>query len=407
MVEHNKETEKLGYAALGIGLYFFLMPFDLISVGRIGSLLRVVALLPIGVIIFNFNKCTLNSKEALFIILYVVYKQLSVIYTVFPTFTYPETSRLFSNALLIIILGCFYYMNTRELQFLKFSLFASTLLMILLLILFADFSAAGRLTLRTSANEADQNYIVGYLLYNIPFSVEQIVRKKRYICFLPIIIVYTLIFMTGSRGGLITLFSVTVISVFGEIRKSNKSLRTYIIPLLISIGLAVAALIVLFQFMDPAVLERFSPDYVEEKGTTGRGEIWAYLIKLFMRAPLARELFGHGTAVTPFVNRINTRMAGHVAHNLWVDELITGGLIGLILLLLMHAAFLYVAVKCRDVFTTAAFFGFLTMCMNLSITSYKPMWNCMILIMLIHKHWKMAHRHGVIQNDSSVQTEAS
>ena len=94
-------------------------------------------------------------------------------------------------------------------------------------------------------------------------------------------------------------------------------------------------------------------------------------------------------------------MAGHVAHNLWVDELVTGGVIGLFLLLLIHAVFMYTAINCRDTFTTAALMGFLIMCLNLSITSYKPMWNCMILIMLINKNRKKRLQLGVAQNENT------
>ena len=193
----------------------------------------------------------------------------------------------------------------------------------------------------------------------------------------------------------------TVISIGGMLFENKERLSKLAAPIILASLGATIGLMIVMQYLNPEVLERFSPDYVEENGTTGRKDIWIYLIHLFLQSSPLRELFGYGAGVTSFVNRMNTRMAGHVAHNLWVDELITGGLTGLFLLLLIHAVFMYTAIKCRDTFTIAAFMGFLIMCLNLSITSYKPMWNCMILIMLINKNRKRRLQIGVASNENN------
>ena len=155
-------------------------------------------------------------------------------------------------------------------------------------------------------------------------------------------------------------------------------------------------MVFVLQYLNPEVLERFSLSYVEQNGTTGRKDIWLYFIKLFLESTPFRQFWGYGAGVSAFMNRMNTRMAGHVAHNLWVDELVTGGVIGLALLLTIHFTFMMVAIKCKDMYVVSAFVGFMIMCANLSIVSYKPMWNCMILIMLINKNRKMQLRRGAI-----------
>lgn len=396
-----QDAERIGYVACCIGLYFVVMPFDLIVIGRIGSLLKIIALLPVGAIILNYDKCTFNSMEAIPIVLYAIYKQLSMVYTVFPTFTFEEAPKVASNCALVFILGSLYYLNSKELTLLKLSLFIGCLITIGLLVIFADFSAGGRLTIRTSVNEVDQNYLIGYLIYIIPFSIEQLLKKRRYLSFVPIVAVYVIVIMAGSRGGLIAALVATVISIGGMLFENKERLSKLAAPIILASLGATIGLMIVMQYLNPEVLERFSPDYVEENGTTGRKDIWIYLIHLFLQSSPLRELFGYGAGVTSFVNRMNTRMAGHVAHNLWVDELITGGLTGLFLLLLIHAMFMYTAIKCRDTFTIAAFMGFLIMCLNLSITSYKPMWNCMILIMLINKNRKRRLQIGVASNENN------
>lgn len=396
-----RNTGKIGYVAICIGLYFLVMPFDLIVLGRIGSLLKVVVFLPVAALALNYDKCSFNSLEAIPVMLYAIYKQLSIVYTVFPTFTEEEITKLALNLTMVIILGSLYYLNEKELDFLKLTLFIGGLITIVLLVIYADFSAGGRLTIRTSVNEVDQNYLIGYLIFIIPFSVEQIFERKRYLSFVFILAVYVIVIMAGSRGGLIAALVVTALAVGGKMMENKDKVRQYM-KLMIPVTLCAAVVFVfVLRFLNPKVLERFSPDYVEENGTTGRKDIWIYLINLFLQSPPLREIFGHGAGVTAFVNRMNSRMAGHVAHNLWVDELITGGAIGLLLLVLIHAVFMCTAVKCRDVYTTAAFAGFLIMCLNLSITSYKPMWNCMILIMLINKSYKKRMNIGAAYNDAS------
>lgn len=401
----EQHTEKVGYVALSIGLYFLLMPFDLTSLGTLGSFLRILAMVPVGTILLNYRKCTFGCKEAVLIIAYAFYKQLSIIYTVFPTFTLQEAPRIATNIILVLILGSLYYLNTKEVEMLKTALFMSSCLTVLLLLRYADFSGGGRLTIKTASGEIDQNYLIGYFLYIIPFSARKLIDNKRYIYMAAIVAVLMITLMTGSRGGLLAVLVTLFLSVFGELRKKKEVMHRNLLPL-VSAGIGgMILLFFLLRFINPDILKRFSPSYVERFGTTGRTSIWKYFFKLFLEASPLRELFGHGAGVSSFLNRMPTSMMGHVAHNLWIDELMTGGVIGLALLLLIHATFLYTAAACRDVFTVSVFFGYLIMCANLSIVSYKPMWNCMILIMLLHKNWKVNRRYGVRKNEYPIQTE--
>lgn len=386
--KHNPETEEIGYIALLLGLYFLCMPFDLVTLGRIGTILRMLALLPLIAIVLNFDKCSFNSKEAIPIIIYSIYKQLSIVYSVFPTFTDVEAPRIAGNLALVVVLGSFYHLNTREIHLLKLSLAVAGLITIALILAFADFSGGGRLTIGLSSGEVDQNYLIGYLMFVLPFSIERLLKGKKYLSVIPIVIVYVLIIMTGSRGGLLSALAVTIISGYGEIKENWKSLQKYIVPVLAAILASMIALLFVLQYLNPLVLERFSLSYMEQNGTTGRKDIWLYFIKLFFQSTPGRQFFGYGAGVSAFMNRMNTRMAGHVAHNLWVDELITGGAIGLTLLLSIHFTIMVTALKCKDMYVVSAFVGFMIMCANLSIISYKPMWNCMILIMLINKERK-------------------
>ena len=88
-------------------------------------------------------------------------------------------------------------------------------------------------------------------------------------------------------------------------------------------------------------------------------------------------LFGHGYGTTTLVNQMNHR----VAHNLYLDNLITLGLFGVILQVASQCVVLWIFHKRKKYALLGAYIGMLGMCMSLSLTACKPLWN-MILIAL-------------------------
>ena len=49
----------------------------------------------------------------------------------------------------------------------------------------------------------------------------------------------------------------------------------------------------------------------------------------------------------------------------------------------MHAVYLFEAWRQKNIVILASYIGMLTMCLTLSLTNYKPLWNCMMMIMIL------------------------
>jgi len=131
--------------------------------------------------------------------------------------------------------------------------------------------------------------------------------------------------------------------------------------------------------MPESVAVRFSWEYLEEKGTVGRSAVWAYLWNVYSNSSILRMLFGHGYGTTTIVNQMNHR----VAHNLYLDNLITLGLFGMILQILSQSAVAWIFCKRKKYALLGAYIGMIGMCMSLSLTACKPLWNMMLIALAI------------------------
>ena len=128
-----------------------------------------------------------------------------------------------------------------------------------------------------------------------------------------------------------------------------------------------------------SVAIRFSRDYLMEKGSTGRSEAWLSLWNTFVNADFWTMLFGHGYGTTTIVNEYNH----HVAHNLYIDNLTTLGLVGMFLQVVSQGTVIWIFSRRKKHALLGAYIGMIGMCMSLSLTACKPLWNMMLLALAI------------------------
>jgi hypothetical protein len=199
---------------------------------------------------------------------------------------------------------------------------------------------------------------------------------------LPVIGIMVFTLMTGSRGAMVALIGIALVQVFCLLRKEKR--------LQISTFLLVAAGILLVIFLYEPILSllpesvavRFTPEYIAEHGSTGRAQIWSYLLGRFNDSNLFRMLFGYGFGTVAYLNEYNHL----VAHNLWIEHLLAVGVLGECLFVAMQIAFIWASWKTHDAFIISAYVGYLIMMMSLSLLTYKPIWNCMTMILIISRY---------------------
>lgn len=376
------EQQPIRPVVYGIDFYFLLAATDSFQIGTIGSLLKIAAFLPLLLLLFDVRSLKIRFSPLLILqLLFWLLTLFSFFYSVSVDKTLPSVKTLTLNLLLVFSLGSLPEYNSREIQLMKKSLLLGGWVTILLMLIFSDFSAQGRMTLLLGQDTQDQNYINGYFLYTFSHHCGELLLKKKKSHLVPTVIILTIVLLTGSRGALIAF--VTVLFAYVCILFSNAKHRFRNILL---VALLIVLFLVIFDMildrMPEQVAQRFSWDYIAEKGSTGRTKIWTNLLRHYSTDSIPRMFFGHGYGTTPLINTLNNR----VAHNLYLDNLITLGIAGLLLQLLLQATVLLILLKNREYILFCAYVGMMCMCLSLSLTSYKPLWNMVLLTFVVHTH---------------------
>ena len=379
------DKERLGFSVICLGIYFMSMPFDSINLFGMGTLNRVLILLPILGVLLERNTLFYAGNLTKILIAYLAYFLLTTLYSISLDMTLSRVLTLFLNIMAVLCMGALRKSYSgREIKFLKKALVIGGILTIIFTLLFSGASDSGRLTMMVNGESQDQNYLNGYMMFAFVLFVTQILSKK-YIYIFPIIGFFAFILFTGSRGALLAFIGTALFIVFYALRNQKKSMRTLWIFALVCL--------ILYLFIDsimdllPAtVAVRFTSDYIDAHTTTGRGDIWLYLLQVYADSSVFRQLMGFGYGVTPLVNQMGGLFNGLAAHNLWIEHLIIGGLIGEVLFNIMIFSYIKAAFRTKDIFVIGSYIGFLIMMMSLSLLSYKPIWNCMMMIMIITRN---------------------
>lgn len=374
-----REQQRISPVVYGIGFYFLIMATDSFRIGTLGSLLKVVALIPLALLLFDLKKLRLCFHPVFIAqMLFWLLGVLSLFYSINTQKSIYAVLTLTLNLATVFSLGSFRTYNERELAFLRRAMLCGGWFTILLLLVMSDFSAGGRLTLRLGGNTQDQNYINGFFLYTFSYHFQRLLHKHEKMQTIPIVLIIAIVLMTGSRGALVA-FALTGVTHFCILFSSAKhKVRNFLLMLVILIGIGIVFDVIL-SFMPENVAVRYSWDYLAEKGTTGRTRVWGSLLNHFSQDSIFTMLFGHGYGTSQFLNTVN----GNVAHNLYIDNLMTLGVIGVALQLITQGLVAYTLLRHKEYTILATYAGMIGMCMSLSLVSYKPTWNVMMLTLAI------------------------
>ena len=368
-------------AAWGLSIYFSLMALDSFDLSINSSLLRFVVLLPVLLSLFQLSDSHLYFHPLIVLHgLFLCLALLSLYYTISLPNTIRSDTTLALNTLLIVLMGVVIDFNASEIRLLEYALVLGGWIMVIMLLLFSDYSN-GRLTIKMGEVAQNQNYIYGYLTFSMLFHLLRYYDRRSLIHLLAAIAIVIVTFLTGSRGSILSIAAVMILVSFHAVMQSKNKARNLMLFSVLVVGLFAMSRILLV-LMPPEVAVRFSLDYIEEKGTTGRLSTWKALWDQFYHAPVLRELFGYGYGTTRLLNTYN----GNVAHNLYLDNLISLGLLGAGLQIIIQLCSMVTLFKERRMTAFYTYFSLVFMCFSLSLTSYKPIWNMMIMALIYTKN---------------------
>lgn len=385
---NRTEKERIHLYTFSIAGYILLLPFDCFQIGSMGSLLKIYAVIPLLFLPLTGNiRIIKGNKLFRVMIMYLFWVFLSCYYSIDINVSLTSFISLLLNVALVILLGSMYVFNEREKKLLLRSFIISGWIMVLCFLLFGNRdNYAGRLVLEfRDGSSQDANYANGYMLFTFAYHMYEGINKKKIIHLAAGAMLLGIVVMTGSRGALLAFVMCILFVTAWVIKESKHKFKIMLISVAVAVFLYYGFFYMLHQ-IDPVLAMRFSGEYIGEHGTTGRSEIWKVLWNTFLNAGIFREMVGWGYGTTRFLNTTTSvTTAGMVAHNLYIDNLISIGVIGVILQISMQVKCMKILFDSKNAMLICAYGSFLVMCMSLSLVNYKPIW-CVMMMALILKN---------------------
>lgn len=386
--ENKMRKERIHLFAFSIAGYILLLPFDCFRIGNMGSLLKFYAFVPLLILPFTGNIRIIKfNKLSRIMFLYLFWVFLSCFYSINIDVSFASFISLALNVVLAILLGSMYAFNQREKTLLLRSFIISGWIMVFCFLLFGNRdNYAGRLVLEfQEGSSQDANYANGYMLFTFAYHMYEGLNRKKIVHLAVGALLLSIVIMTGSRGALLAFVMCILFVIVWVIRESNHRIRIMLISAAVAIGLYYGFFYMLQQ-IDPVLAMRFSGEYISEHGATGRNEIWRNLLETFVNTNVFRQMAGWGYGTTRFVNTLSgITTEGMVAHNLYIDNLTSIGVIGVVLQLWMQIECMKILLKSKNAMLICAYGSFIIMCISLSLVNYKPMW-CVMMMALIFKN---------------------
>lgn len=387
MIRNSKERD-ISQFCRWLGIYFFFLIVNGMGLGSMGSILRLLAAVPI-VVWLKEKHCLVLTAQVKATILFVI----SCFITIYWSLSYNESiTRVISHILFLLLLISVssYRYTESEISFLRKCLINASRLSAIVLLSTGSY-AEGRLLLSGLIKE-DPNYLCAYFMFGVSACILKLLdndetKKDKTFAAVELFIYTYIIFSTGSRGGLFAVVAVIMIVILldGGI-STNIAKKTLILILL-----TVAAVFVM-TLLPKNVANRFTREAIAESNGTGRYDLWECAWNTFKQSNLFRQIFGYGTAAArPIIRRFSS-LPNSVYHNVFVDNLVEIGVFGLICYIIHIGSFVIQSLKENDAFTTAIIMGMIVLSLSTSIYTFKPYWNIMLFI---------ACCEGKIENESS------
>lgn len=353
------------------------------NIGAFGSLLKLIAIIPVTYWIFDNGKISF-PKPIKFASLYVIWIMASYTWTINSAESLNRAITQITFLLMILSVSNMRF-NECEISYLKNCLIWSSRITAFVVLLTGSYME-GRIYLKSENGtiREDPNYLCGYFSFAIVYLLLELIQgnikgKKRTFFILELIIYAYIVFGTGSRGGLFAiLISISIVILFSPSCNKQKSNMPKKIIIIIILGV-VAYLATLF--LDENVLQRFSSDTLRESDGTGRFTLWNEGLKAYNEFPFFRQLIGYGTATAKDLTYIYSFSHHNVMHNMFIENLLEIGIVGMILYVLHIKSFFEVAIKEREIFLFSVLGCMFVLSLSTSIYAFKPYWNIMIFTM--------------------------
>ena len=365
-----------------LAFYILIVPLDAIKLFESFSFMRVLILIPMLCALPQVKSQGLKmTKSGGLLFLFLCIIVFSVLYSVDISISKGAALSISLNAGVVLILSLFQIgkdeMSILKRAFLMSSWFAAFLMIVTSI---TTISTTGRISISNGSTTQDANYVCGYLLYAVAFYTNEVFKGNGRLRNTAILFFFAMmVFMTGSRGGLLAFLFCAVVTFLSCAAKGKNKIQATLVLMILAV-LFIVISPYLIQYLPETVAERFSVAAVIKDKGTGRTVLWRNILDAFNMAPFIRKIFGYGIGTS-----VHFTWTHLLAHNMWLEYLIGTGLIGTLFALLFYFRLSRICWKKDEMVILGTLMGYMMMSMSLSIMAYKPIWNVALLILLLER----------------------
>ena len=375
------EKPDIGQYCRWLGIYFLCLVLGAMNIGVFGSMLKLIAIVPAGIWLMQ-NHAFRSTSIIARALLYIVWLTATMVWSVDVE---SSASRVLTqwSFLLLLVSAVNYSYSDAEIDYLRKCLIWSSRLTVIAVIV-AGVYEEGRIALSGAINE-DPNYLCAYFLFGVVNDIGLLMSRentKRKLMAVGELLIYAyIVFGTGSRGGVLAI--VAAIAVFLLYYRDSNGRRIKLAARIALILVVAFGSYVVTRILNPLVVSRFTLKSILSSGGVGRYSLWRDALRTFLESNAARRLFGYGTASIIEVTYLHSFEWHQVTHNMFLETLLEAGIIGLALYMAHIASFFRSASKMKDYYSAAVLTGMLMLSMSTSISTFKPYWNIMLLIICL------------------------
>lgn len=353
-----KERNIINIDAIILSIFLILFPIDSALGNIIGSVslnnyIAICAFVFVFIIRFYKKEIAVN-KSVIIISLYFLYQLFSIIIGS----GLNSRNLIFLFYFILALVVGFVDWNDREKEFFELC-FVLGMIIAIAIVLLNYTPGSNRLYLSIGRN-IDQNYFSSNFIFATAILTKKMYNNKYKLiyCFI-LVLEFLVIFLLGSRTGL--LGNLAVVCIYTLFTKKYAILYLLIFLMLY--------FIIFYQFSDILpdwVIRRFSYEKVLHSTGSGRTIIWKDYLHLFRDSSFKYKIFGNGRGIIYDENfyRIGT-------HNIYIKNLIEGGLIGVIFQMIFYGNLFYISIKNKNILTLSILIGFCVCGMFLDLEDYR------------------------------------
>lgn len=364
-----------------LSLYILILPIDA-SLGNIigpTSIINYVLLLYVLIRLNTILKQRIKIKvlrKCILPIIYFLYFIISISWAINQYVSTWHVSSLI-GAFTMFILAVIDNYTEGEYYFLRKSIVASAFVVIIAVFINKGTFSEDRLILNFGRYMDPNFFAVGLVLINAVLMDN--IMKKQYLkrSLIAIIFLFIVIIMTGSRGGLLA----NTFVILTYFIMSDKSFISKLLFLAVGFIMFLLIFNIIKDYIPPWVLDRFELSKVTSSGGSGRTKIWADNLSYYMDSSLIRLIVGYGFSSFSVIS-MKTLGAARASHNIYIQSLIEGGIVGFSILIMMIIIIIRNALKENNIYIIAATVGLAIGGVSLDIHISRFFWNILFFAII-------------------------